>query len=114
MIRAFHHNGFWQPMDTLRDKILSTNFEEGSLHGKFGNEIRFLGKQNRGIDRPYWFQGWLAHFIFPWCKSLRFFASSKQTNFYEETKVRASKESEFGDLRDFQAVSWFIKKFSQI
>ena len=30
MIRAFHHNGFWQPMDTLRDKnSLNKLWEEG-------------------------------------------------------------------------------------
>ena len=34
-LKAFHHNGFWQPMDTLRDKIyLEKLWNEGSAPWK--------------------------------------------------------------------------------
>ena len=36
-LRAFIHNGFWQPMDTLREKIYSNNYGILEMrHGKLG------------------------------------------------------------------------------
>ena len=37
-IYAFRHNGFWQPMDTLREKnILNELWNKEMLLGKFGD-----------------------------------------------------------------------------
>ena len=40
---VYFHNGFWQPMDTLRDKKLLDNlWNEGKALGKLGHEEKLL------------------------------------------------------------------------
>lgn len=40
-LHAFKHSGFWQPMDTLRDKIISKNF---------GKKIKLLGRNGNSFS----------------------------------------------------------------
>ena len=42
-LKAYRHNGFWQCMDTLRDKnFLEELWINGKRHGAHGNKKRFL------------------------------------------------------------------------
>ena len=44
-LKAFNHNGFWQPMDTLRDKNYLEELmgNRASHHGRYGHESIILG-----------------------------------------------------------------------
>ena len=63
-LKAFNHEGFWQPMDTLRDKILLEElWKTGKAHGNNGknmiNDKFWKGKSI--FDWPYWLQGsWIS------------------------------------------------------
>jgi glucose-1-phosphate cytidylyltransferase len=60
-LNAFEHEGFWQPMDTLRDKNhLEALWQSGRPHGSNGPECGFLARQARTGHRPHRFQGQLA------------------------------------------------------
>ena len=60
-LAAFQHEGFWQPMDTLRDKVhLEELWQSGKRHGRCGNESRFLARQARLNDWSYRLQRQLA------------------------------------------------------
>ena len=45
-LMAFEHTGFWQPMDTLREKnLLQELWANGKAPWKFGNDKRSFGLQ---------------------------------------------------------------------
>lgn len=56
-LMAFRHEGFWQPMDTLRDKIKLQEFwESNQALGRYGNkksEFGFLEGETSLSYRPY-------------------------------------------------------------
>ena len=60
--RAFLHRGFWQPMDTLRDKtLLEELWQSGKAPWKIvGHESRVLAGPARPRHRPHRLQGRLA------------------------------------------------------
>ena len=37
-LHCYQHNGFWRPMDTLRDKVNGDCGVKMLLHGKFGSK----------------------------------------------------------------------------
>ena len=56
-LSSFRHNGFWQPMDTLRDKIKLINnaFEtEKIAKSKKNNDGVYIVPAFSGIGAPYW------------------------------------------------------------
>lgn len=70
-LSAWRHDGFWQPMDTLREKhMLETLWTEGNAPGRSGNchahqrkpAIILVGKA-RSSDRSYRFQGQLGSML---------------------------------------------------
>ena len=42
-LNACFHDGFWQPMDTLRDKRKLEDLWENQAHGKFGEDGKLFG-----------------------------------------------------------------------
>ena len=62
---AFIHDGFWQPMDTLREKNeLESYGLLVRLHGKFGNEYFFWKDKSVFLTGHTGFKGgWLAHWL---------------------------------------------------
>lgn len=47
-LAAFHHDGFWQPMDTLRDKItLETLWKEGRAPWKLWDDVQAMPSSKR-------------------------------------------------------------------
>jgi glucose-1-phosphate cytidylyltransferase len=45
---AYFHNGFWQPMDTLRDKnLLEELWASGNAPGKCGNDTGVLARKSQ-------------------------------------------------------------------
>ena len=55
-LSAYKHTGFWQPMDTLRDKLSwKTSGKPATRPGRSGNEPGFLARSARVRYRPYWF-----------------------------------------------------------
>jgi glucose-1-phosphate cytidylyltransferase len=64
-LMAFRHPGFWQPMDTLREKRLLEELWEGGgapwkLWGKGDDDFAFLQGPPRADHRPHGAQGPLA------------------------------------------------------
>ena len=58
---AFEHDGFWQPMDTLRDKMqLEELFQLARRRGKYGHRPQLLERKACFPYRPYGVQGRLA------------------------------------------------------
>jgi len=60
-LQAFEHTGFWQPMDTLRDKNhLEALWAAGTRPGSAGSDAQLLERQTRLHYRSHRFQGRLA------------------------------------------------------
>ena len=55
-LMAYRHQGFWQPMDTLREKILLEElWDSGQAPGKLGENVNeFLEEQASTRYRSYW------------------------------------------------------------
>jgi hypothetical protein len=92
-LMAYQHRGFWQPMDTLRDKQhLETLWAERRAPWRVWNDgrSRFLVGQARFPDRPYRLQGrWLTL----WLRAMGAVVKGLRSARHRSQPVRGSRTS---------------------
>ena len=59
-LMAFNHDGFWQPMDTLRDKNLLENLWQNKKSSMEKFELNFWKKEKNFYNRSFRLQGLMA------------------------------------------------------
>lgn len=107
-LKAFEHEGFWHPMDTLRDKNhLEALWQSGRPHGSNGPECGFLARQTRPRHRTHRFQRQLADPVAakPRRASQRLSLDpSTEPSLFELARVHEGINDQRGDLRDLGAL----------